>query len=42
MLTASTAPIEEIEEQPTKKRKQVFHRAIKRDYHRQKFYQKTR
>lgn len=51
MPTASTTPIEEIEtpevnekieEQPTKKRKQSFRRAIKRDYNRQNFYQKTR
>ena len=33
---------ERVEEQPTKKRKQFFHRAIKRDYQRQNFYQKTR
>ena len=50
MPTASTTPIAEIEEivdevqveQPVKKRKQTFHRAIKRDYNRQNFYQKTR
>jgi len=51
MPTASTTPIaeieqveenERIEEQPTKKRKQTFHRSIKRDYQRQNFYQKTR
>ena len=54
MPTASTTPIElesteefvEFDEdqfeQPKKRNKQKFHRAIKRDYQRQNFYQKTR
>ncbi len=32
----------EEQEKPVKKQKQIFHRAIKRDYQRQDFYQKTR
>lgn len=51
MPTESTTPLEvliqveefiEYQKPPTKKRKQVFHRAIKRNYQRQNFYQKNR
>jgi len=50
MPNASTTAIEDLEqiedeiqvEKPKKRNKQVFHRAIKRDYQRQNFCQKTR
>ena len=50
MPNESTTKIEDVEqaeafvqiEEPKKRQKQIFHRAIKRDYQRNKFYQKTR
>ena len=44
MSTESVIEDQEIEDQvkPTKKRKQTFQRAVKRNYQRHNFYQKTR
>lgn len=50
MPTDSNTPIAELDhctpvieiEEPKRKQKQVFHRAIKRDYQRQNFHKKTR
>ena len=44
MSTEQSNEVQEVEDQekPAKKRKQIFQRAVKRDYQRQNFSQKTR